>query len=42
MQPAAGGQLEPLLLLFCCHIVKQAVDSADAGVIAASERALGR
>lgn len=37
-----ASQLEPLLLLFCCHIVKQAVDTAKVGAGAAIEAAIGR
>ena len=33
--------LEPLLLLFCCHIAKQAVDSAQVAAVAGTEAALG-
>ena len=36
-----SGQLEPLLLLFCCHIVKQAVDTGKVGAIAGTEAAIG-
>jgi hypothetical protein len=35
------SRLEPLLLLFCCHIVKQAVDTAKVGAIAGAEPAIG-
>ncbi len=34
-------RVEPLLLLFCCHIVKQAVDTANVGVVAGAEAAIG-
>ncbi len=36
-----SSQLEPLLLLFCCHIVKQAVDTAKVSTVAGTEAAIG-
>src|ERR1017187_906445 len=35
------SRLEPLLLLFCCHIVKQAVDTAKVAAVAGTEAAIG-
>ena len=35
------SRLEPLLLLFCCHIVKQAVDTAKVATVAGTEVAIG-
>jgi hypothetical protein len=45
-QPVAAsvedlGRLEPLLLLFCCHIVKQAVDTAKVAAVVGTEAAIG-
>jgi hypothetical protein len=36
-----SSQLEPLLLLFCCHVVKQAADTAKVGAVAGTEAAIG-
>jgi hypothetical protein len=35
------SRLEPLLLLFCCHIVKQAVDTAKVAAVAGADAAIG-
>jgi hypothetical protein len=34
--------LEPLVLLFCCHLVKQMADTAKVGAAAAAGVAIGR
>ena len=35
------GRVEPLLLLFCCHIVKQAGDTAKVAAVTGTEAGIG-
>ncbi|MGA8744408.1 MAG: hypothetical protein WB507_00910 [Solirubrobacterales bacterium] len=42
LEAAGAGNLPPLLLLFCCHIAKQAVDTARVGAaVGAGTAAIG-